>query len=252
MKRKVALITGGARGIGRQISLSMAEAGYDIAVNYHGHEDMALEVCRLAKEKGMKALAFYADMGSVGDVQRMYDEIYGAFGRLDVLVNNAGISSEVYFLDATEADFDQMTAVDWKGVYFSSQCAAKHMIARGTKGVIINVSSNQVDGCWPRATIYAPTKAAVSKFTKNAAMELTLHGIRMVGIAPGYTDVGWAPGDVRLKAAERLPLRRFATMEEIAQGVVYLASDKASYVVGSTLTMDGGATLPVVAANDFV
>lgn len=252
MERKVALITGGARGIGRQISISMAQAGYDVAVNYHGHEEMAHEVCRIAEESGARALPFYADMGQVSDIAAMYDAVLAAFDRLDVVVNNAGISSEVYFLDATEADFDKMTAVDWKGVYFSSQFAAKHMLARDIKGVIINVSSNQVDGCWPRATIYAPTKAAVSKFTRNAGMELSLKGIRMVAIAPGYTDVGWEPGDIRLEAAQRLPLRRFASVQEIAQGVVYLASDNAAYIVGSTLTIDGGATLPVVAANDFV
>ena len=94
------------------------------------------------------------------------------FGKIDVLINNAGISSEVYFLDATEEMFDQMTAIDWKGVYFCSQFVAKKMIEHQTKGVIVNLASNQVDGCWPRATIYAPTKAAVAKFTKNAAMEL--------------------------------------------------------------------------------
>ena len=149
-------------------------------------------------------------------------------------------------------DFDNMTAIDWKGLYFCSQFAAKRMIKKNIKGVIINMASNQVDGCWPRATIYAPTKAAVAKFTKNAGMELILHGIRMVAIAPGYTDVGWAPGDIRLEAAARLPMRRFATTEEIAQGVIYLASEKADYMVGSMLTIDGGATLPVVAANDFV
>lgn len=171
---------------------------------------------------------------------------------VDVLVNNAGISSEVYFLDATEEMFDEMTAIDWKGVFFSSQIAAKKMVEQGVKGVIINLSSNQIEGCWPRASIYAPTKAAISKFTKNAAMELSLYGIRMAAIAPGYTDVGWEPGDIRLKAAERLPFRRFATTKEIARGVVYLASEEAAYITGTTLVMDGGATLPVVAANDFV
>ncbi|MBE6904851.1 MAG: SDR family oxidoreductase [Ruminococcaceae bacterium] len=252
MRRKVALITGGARGIGRQIVISMAKAGYDVAVNYHGHFEMAQDVCRIAQESGAKALPFYADMGSVKNIRRMYDEVTSAFGTLDVVVNNAGISSEVYFLDATEQDFDTMTAVDWKGVYFSSQCAARYMIEHNIKGIIINVSSNQVDGCWPRATIYAPTKAAVTKFTRNAGMELSRMGIRMAAIAPGYTDVGWESGDIRLEAAERLPLKRFATTEEVAQGVLYLASENAGYIIGSTLTIDGGATLPVVAANDFV
>ena len=235
MNRRVALITGAAKGIGRRIALSMAEEGYDVIVNYHS-----------------SAMAVYADMGNVKSIENMFAEIDKAFPGIDVLVNNAGISSEVYFLDATEEDFDNMTAIDWKGLYFCSQFAAKRMIKKNIKGVIINMASNQVDGCWPRATIYAPTKAAVAKFTKNAGMELILHGIRMVAIAPGYTDVGWAPGDIRLEAAARLPMRRFATTEEIAQGVIYLASEKADYMVGSMLTIDGGATLPVVAANDFV
>lgn len=252
MQRKVVLVTGGTRGIGRQIAIEMAGAGYDVAVNYRGSLPLAQEVCEIAQQSGAKALPFYADMSVVSEIRTMYAQVQQAFGRLDVVVNNAGISSEVYFLDADETDFDQMTAVDWKGVFFSSQCAAKLMIKQGTKGVIINVTSNQVEGCWPRASIYAPTKAAVSKFTRNAGMELALHGVRMVAIAPGYTDVGWQPGDIRLEAAARLPLRRFASTKEIAKGVVYLASDDASYMLGSTLTIDGGATLPVVAANDFV
>lgn len=252
MVRKTALITGGAKGIGRQISLSMAKEGYNIIVNYRSDEKAAREICEKAKEYGVKSMAVYADMAKVSDIEKMYEEAFKEFNVVDVVVNNAGISSEVYFLDATEEMFDRMTAIDWKGLFFSSQIAARRMALKEVKGVIINISSNQVDGCWPRATIYAPTKAAVSKFTKNAAMELSLKGIRMVAVAPGYTDVGWEPGDIRLEAAERLPFKRFASTEEVAQAVIYLASDKAAYITGSTLTIDGGATLPVVAANDFV
>lgn len=106
--------------------------------------------------------------------------------------------------------FERMTCVGWRGVYFCSQYAAKRMIAKNIKGLIINVSSNQAEAIGPRSTIYGPTKAAVSKFTKNAAMELSLHGIRMVAIAPGYTDIGW-PADSHLREArDRLPLKRFA------------------------------------------
>lgn len=252
MQRKTALITGGAKGIGKQISLSMAKEGYNIVVNYRSDEEAARAICEQANEYGVEALAVYADMGKISDVRQMYEEAFEKFGVIDVVVNNAGISSEVYFLDATEDMFDHMTSIDWKGLFFSSQIAAKKMIEKNAKGVIVNISSNQVDGCWPRATIYAPTKAAVSKFTKNAAMELSLHGIRMVAVAPGYTDVGWEPGDIRLEAAVRLPFKRFASTEEIAQAVIYVASDKADYITGTTLTVDGGATLPVVAANDFV
>lgn len=251
-RRRTALITGAAKGIGRQIAYTMADAGYDIIVNYRSAAEEAEKICEYAEGKGREAMAVYADFSKIADIRAMYDSIFEVFPVVDVVVNNAGISSEAYFLDATEEMFDQMTAIDWKGVYFSSQIAAKKMIEQGTKGVIINISSNQIDGCWPRATIYAPTKAAVSKFTKNAAMELSLYGIRMAAVAPGYTDVGWEPDDIRMEAAQRLPFRRFASTKEIADAVVYLASEQADYITGTTLVIDGGATLPVVAANDFV
>ena len=250
--KKTVLVTGGAKGIGRQVCLTMAEEGYNVIANYRTDEDAARTLQRQIEEMGRRCEIIYGDMSVIEDIRTMYQKAYEAFDTIDVVVNNAGISSEVYFLDATEEMFDHMTAVDWKGVFFSSQIAAKEMMKRKTEGVIINVSSNQVDGCWPRATIYAPTKAAVTKFTKNAAMELAGTGVRMVAIAPGYTDVGWEPGDIRLEAAQRLPLRRFASTKEIARGVVYLASEYAADMLGSILTIDGGATLPVVAANDFV
>jgi len=252
MERKTALITGAAKGIGKATALALAQAGYDIIVNYHSDRAGALQVCQAAESMGVQAFPVYADLARTDDIRRMYEEIFARFSRLHVLVNNAGVSDEVYFLDATEEHFDKVTAVDWKGLFFCAQYAARGMIAAGISGVIINVTSNQAEGCWPRATIYGPTKAAVSKFTKNAAMELAPHGVRMVAVAPGYTDIGW-PADSHLREAEKLlPLRRFAQPAEIAKAIVYLASQDASYMTGSVLTIDGGATLPVVACNDFV
>ena len=252
MENKIALVTGAAKGIGSAVARRLARDGYNVAVNYHTQKENAEKIVSEIRQMGREAFAVYTDMGKVEDIRAMVDETLARFGRIDLLVNNAGISSEVYFLDATEADFDKMISIDWKGLYFASQLVARSMIERKLHGVIVNVSSNQVYGCWPRATIYAPAKAAVSKFTKNAAMELSLHNIRMVAVAPGYTDVGWESGDIRLEAAQRLPFRRFATMDEIAGLVSYVASDEADYMTGNTVLMDGGATLPVVAANDFV
>ena len=240
MEKRVALVTGAAKGIGNAIARRLARDGYDICINYHSRPEAAEE------------LLSYIKSARLDEVRAMYDACLDHFGRLDLCVNNAGISSEVYFLDASEEDFDHMTAIDWTGLSFSSQYAAKAMIERGIPGGIVIISSNQVEGCWPRATIYGPTKAAVSKFTKNAAMELIPHGIRMVAVAPGYTDVGWQAGDIRLEAAARLPMKRFATMDEVASLVSYVASDEAAYMTGNTVTMDGGATLPVIPANDFV
>lgn len=252
MENRTALVTGAAKGIGSAIALRLARDGYDIVANYHSRPQEASQIVQEIESIGRKALAVQADMACVSQIRKMYDQALERFGKIDLVVNNAGISSEVYFIDATEEDFDRMTAIDWKGLYFSSQFAARSMIERGIRGVIVNISSNQTEGCWPRATIYAPTKAAVSKFTKNAAMELSLYGIRMVAVAPGYTNVGWQKGDIRLEAESRLPFRRFASMEEVASLVSYVASDEAAYMTGNTVLMDGGATLPVVAANDFV
>ncbi len=252
MSNQVAIVTGATRGIGRAIALELASRGYDLVINYRTQEQEALELCQLIEKKGVRALPVYADIGRLEDISAMFEQIDKVYPQIHLLVNNAGISDEVYFLDATPEQFEHMTCVDWRGVYFCSQYAAKRMIAKNIKGLIINVSSNQAEANWPRSTIYGPTKAAVSKFTKNAAMELSLHGIRMVAIAPGYTDIGW-PADSHLREArDRLPLKRFAQPEEIAKGVAFLASPDATYMTGCTLTMDGGATLPVVAANDFI
>lgn len=249
---KVVLITGASKGIGRAITVAMLEAGYDVVINYRTAKDKADELIEFAKSINREAISVYADLSNLDEIKNMYYVAINHFKHIDIVVNNAGISNETYFLEATEDDFDKVNSIDWKGLFFSSQFAAKHMVEKAIKGVIINISSNQVDGCWPRSTIYASVKAAVSKFTKNCAMELAPHNIRVNAIAPGYTDIGWAKSSHIWKAAALLPLQRFAKPEEIAQGVVYLASSNASYMTGTTLTIDGGATLPVVACNDFI
>lgn len=143
MENKVSLVTGAAKGIGSAIALRLARDGYDVAINYHSHPEEAEKIKKTIESYGRKAMTVYADMASLSDIRAMYDEVLSAFGHVDLVVNNAGISSEVYFLDASEEDFDRMTAIDWKGLYFSSQAAARSMIDRNIKGVIINISSNQ-------------------------------------------------------------------------------------------------------------
>ena len=250
--RKAILVTGGAKGIGHSITLCLAKAGYDVAINYHNRPEEAKKTLEEVRSYGVDGCLIHADVANLDDLSRMYDEAYDYFGELYGVINNAGVGVEKYFLDTTEEEFDWMVSIDFKGAYFSTQNAARRMIEHGTKGIIINVTSNQAVGNWPRSTVYGPTKAAVSKFTENAAMELALHGIRVNNIAPGYTDAGWEPGDHRFEAAPKLPLKRFATMDEIGECVVFMVSDAASYMTGATLTLDGGALLPVVACNDFV
>lgn len=252
MAGRVVLVTGASKGIGKATALAFLAEGDTVIVNYNSDVKGAQDVCDKARALGCEAMMVQANLSKMDQIDHMFEEIFQTFPSIDILVNNAGVSYEKYFLDITEEDFEFMNALDWKGTYFCAQYVAKNMIAHGKKGLIINVSSNQAEGCWPRATVYAPVKAAVSKFTRNAAMELAPHGIRMVGIAPGYTDVGWAADSHLHEAKKRLPLQSFATPEDIGASIVFLASPAAKYMTGSVLTIDGGATLPVVACNDFV
>ena len=130
MSHPVAIVTGATRGIGRAVALELASRGYDLAVNYHSNEKAAQQVCSQARDMGVRAEPVYADVGKVEDIAAMYDEIDRLFPRIDLLVNNAGISDEVYFLDATPENFDRMTSVDWRGLYFCAQYAAKRMIEK--------------------------------------------------------------------------------------------------------------------------
>jgi len=251
---RYALVTGASRGIGKSAAIKLAEDGFYVLINYRSNHQEAEATLKEIQSKGGHGELIPFDVSCHESVeeamvewQEKHPEEY-----VEVLVNNAGISYEAPFLEASEEFFDKMTSVDWKAVFFSSQIVANKMVEKNIHGTIINIASNQVFGCWPGASVYAPSKAAVVQFTKNAAMELSHHGIRMVAVAPGYTDVGWPEGDIRHEAAARLPLRRFATTEEVAEAVLYLASEKANYITGTCLTIDGGATLPVVAKNDFV
>lgn len=251
-KGKKALVTGASRGIGRSIALMLADNGYDVGVNYYSGEDEAKEVCKSIEEKGSNALCLYGDVGKVKDIDNMFKHFLEEFGHIDVLINNAGISYFKAFIEVEEEFWDRITHVNWKGSYFCAQRAVKNMIKNKIKGVIINISSNHQAGCWPDASVYAANKAALTKFTKNIAMELAEYGIRANAIAPGYTDVGWDKDDPIYHAKSRIPLKRFAVTREIAAAVLYLISKDAAYITGECLNIDGGALLPVVPENDII
>jgi len=248
---KAALVTGASKGIGRAVALALANRGYDVGVNYNSHQASALAVVEEIRALGRKAIALKADVGKVGDIDAMFNAFLGEFGAIDVLVNNAGVSVFGPFLQVTEEDWDFITDIDWKGTYFCAQRAARNMVEHANRGVILNVASNQKDGCWPTASVYGPTKAAIAKFTRNCALELSPYGIRVVAIAPGYTDVGWPIDDPIHEAKDKIPLRRFATPDEIAKVICSLISEDFSYMTGSCLDIDGGALLPVITENDL-
>jgi len=248
---KCALVTGASKGIGRAVALALAEKGYDIGVNYHSHEEDAYAVAEEIRRIGRKAVVLKADVSKVDKIDAMFDRFLAEFQTIDLLVNNAGVSVFSPFLKVTEDMWDSVTSIDWKGTYFCAQRAARAMVAEAVHGVIINVSSNQKDGCWPTASVYGPTKAAIAKFTRNVAMELAPYGIRVIAIAPGYTDVGWPLEDPIHEAKTKIPLKRFATPEEIAQVLCALVSPVFSYMTGSCLDIDGGALLPVITDSNL-
>lgn len=248
---KVALVTGGSKGIGRAVALDLAQSGYDVGINYHSHAHEAEETKRKILDMGRSAEVYQADVGKVKQIRSMFAKFTADFGPIDLLVNNAGVSMFSPLVDASEELWDTINCIDWKGTYFCTQEAARLMIAHHKNGVIINLSSNQKDSCWPTASIYGPVKAAIAKFTAHAALELARYGIRVLAIAPGYTDVGWPPEDPIHKAKNKIPCKRFATPEEIARVICHLVSDDFAYMTGSCLTIDGGATLAVVTETDL-
>jgi len=248
---KIALVTGSSRGIGRAVALALAKQGYDVGVNYNVHSVEATKVVDHIKKMGRRSLALKANVGNVSEINSMFDRFFQEFGSIDLLVNNAGVSIFAPFIQVTEELWNTVTNIDWKGTFFCTQRAAQKMIDLKKKGVILNVSSNQKDGCWPTASVYGPTKMAIAKFTKNAAFELARYGIRVVAVAPGYTDVGWPKDDPIQQAKAKIPLKRFADPEEIASVICRIVSEEFSYMTGSCLDIDGGALLPVVTENDL-
>lgn len=251
MSRKSALVTGSSHGIGRAIALQLAREGYDVGITYHTRRAEAEKIAEEAESYGVHAKVIGVDVSSLDDISRMFDEFLGEFDRIDVLVNNAGVGLVAPFLETTPEIFEALTNTDWRAGFFCAQRAAREMIARSIRGVIVNIASNHAEGCWPDCSVYAGTKAALAKFTKNCAMELAEYGIRVVCVNPGYTNVGWPKDDPIWEAEARMPLGRFGTTQEIADLVAFLASDKASYITGTVVTSDGGALLPCVPENKF-
>lgn len=240
---KIAFVTGGGTGIGSGIAIQFAKAGYDVAISYCGSADGAAQTVKNIEMCGQKGLAISADVSKINDIDFMFDEVLSRFGRLDVFVNNAGITEKSDFLNTTPELFDKICAVDYRGAFFCIQKAGRIMADMHIHGNIILISSNHVTAHFADVAVYASAKAAAEKMSRHAAIELAKYGIRVNAIAPGWTDTGAARLAAKDETYYKIPLKKWATVEEIAKIAVFLGSDAAASITGATILADNGACL---------
>ena len=240
---KVAFVTGGGTGIGKQIALTLAKKGYDVALSCRESRKGADGAAEEIRALGRRAEVFSADLSKLEDIRRMFGEFREKFDRLDLFCNNAGLTEKMPFLETTEENFDRVTGVDFKGCFFAVQEAAKYMVEKEIAGSIVIISSNNDKAHFANSAVYGPVKAAVTKFAEHAALELAKYRIRVNTIAPGYTDTGSPRMGAKEDTYYKIPLQKWVTMEEVAEAVYYLSSPMASSVTGTELVMDNGALL---------
>lgn len=247
LKNKIALITGSSQGIGRGIAERFAQEGADVIINYSGNAERAGEALRAIESTGRRGLIVQANVGSTADIKKLFASAIEYFGRIDILVNNAGVETHAPFWDVTEADYDKVLNVNLKGAFFASQEFVNHLRQTERRGKIINISSVHEELPFPNFTAYCASKGGIKMLTRNLAVELGPLGININNIAPGAIET---PINTRLlndpkklnALLGQIPLKRLGQPEDVAGLAVFLASEDADYVTGSTFYVDGGLT----------
>lgn len=251
LRDKVALVTGGSRGIGRAIALGLAAEGADVAVNYVSNKDAAEEVVDNIRKMGRKSFAVQADTGSVSQICRMTKETWERFGRIDILVNNAGIARIEPYAKVTEETWDRTLDVNLKGVFFCTQSVASRMVENKIKGRIINMSATNGEVAEADTVHYNASKGGVNMVTRSLAIELAPCGINVNAVAPGViaTEIDvdfFADPKFKKYYLKHIPQGRFGTTAECVGAVVFLASEDSSYINGQIITIDGGLIIQQV------
>jgi len=245
LKGKVAIVTGGNSGIGAAVALELAKQGANIVIDYVAHPEATEELEKQIAGLGDQAIGVQADVSKVSDLQMLIDAAVKAFGRVDIMVNNAGIETRTSVLDTTEEQFDKVIDINLKSAFFGTQLAAQQMVKQGGGGRIINMTSVHEDWPMPGNAPYCLSKGGMRMLTRTAGVELAPHNILVVGVGPGAVatpiNISTMQNPALLQKLDNaIPLGRMAKSEEIASVVAFLADDGASYVTATTIFADGG------------
>jgi 3-oxoacyl-[acyl-carrier protein] reductase len=240
LKGKVAIVTGASRGIGRRIAERLAKDGASVVVNYIKSADEANKVVAGIEEAGGKATAVQADVSRVADVRRLFQVAHHTYGRLDILINNAGIFSYKPLADVSEEEFDQMFSVNTKGPFFAMQEAARGM---KDDGRVVNISTGATQLGFPGISAYGGSKGALEVFTKVMAKELGPRKITVNTVSPGYTETDMMPDAFRTMGTEVSPLKRIGTPKDIADTVAFIVSDEGGWLTGTNIQAGGGVVM---------
>ena len=242
---KVACVTGGNSGIGKAIALALAGAGANVVIDYVAHPDATEDLEKQIAALGDRAIGVDADVSKIEDLQKLIGAAVQQLGRLDIMVNNAGVETRTSVLDTTEEQYEKVLEINLKSAFFGTQLAAKQMIAQGGGGRIINITSVHEDWPMPGNTAYCLSKGGMRMLTRTAGVELAPHDILVVGVGPGAVatpiNLSTMEDPAKMKTLDAaIPLGRMAKPEEIGRVVAFLAGDGASYVTATTIFVDGG------------